>query len=61
LLPPIGGGGGSIGPLIITSEIELSRIILETSGLMYFLLDIFCSIPLNCKEIFSEYITKILF
>jgi hypothetical protein len=50
LPPPLGGGLGGIS-VIITSEIELSRITLVTSGLLYdFFNDILLYVVFKCKE-----------
>ena len=58
--PPLGGGLGGI--VIITMEIELSRITLIISGFEYSFLDIILrSSVFNCNEIISEYATKIDF
>ena len=60
LPPPLGGGFGGM-VVIITREIELSRITLETIGLVYVFLDnILFLLVFNCKEMISEYITKVL-
>ena len=54
LPPPLGVGFGGM-VVIITREIELSRITLETIGLVYVFLDnILFLLVFNCKEMISE-------
>ncbi len=62
LLPsPLGGGFGGV-VVIITREIELSRITLVTTGLMYdFLDDILLYIVFKCRKIIYNQDTKILY
>jgi hypothetical protein len=55
LLPPVLGGGFGGVFVIITRVIELSRITLVTTGLMYNLVaNIFRSMFFKCKKLVSE-------
>jgi hypothetical protein len=60
LPPPLGSGLGGI-VVIITREMELSRITLETRGLVYVFPDnIFFSLFFKIEQMVKECVTKIL-